>query len=263
MKDADGQVLGGMKLLGKGWGMYASHLKTYLLLMILVVLFQVLVAAIAVFGIAREQPGVNLRETINEMSSVQTFGVVVAFLLSLAIFYRALAGSMLATSEFSEGRVIGAIEAFRRVRWKHTRLFWLPMASFITGRFALIVGLLAGFFFASAFPAAVAENLGAFQALKRGEKLATGNQVRILTIYTSYLLLVAGVGAGIFKVWGFAQDLFGKAWYAKATPAIFFLIFFTVIQWYMIVLTLNYLQQRKKLSGSPAPIAASPDAPLV
>jgi hypothetical protein len=38
-------------------------------------------------------------------------------------------------------------------------------------------------------------------------------------------------------------------------PAIGYLAFFTVVQWYMIVLTLNYLQQRRKLTESQLPVA--------
>jgi hypothetical protein len=52
---------------------------------------------------------------------------------------------------------------------------------------------------ASAFPTAVVEDLSAFQALKRGEKLASGNQLRIGTIYVTHLVALAGVGLGILQ----------------------------------------------------------------
>ena len=250
MKEADGKVLGGMKLLGKGWRMYALHVGTYLLLMIFAVLALALISAIAVFVIAPGGPRMNLREVWMGMGTLQKLGIFVLFLLSLAVFYRALAGSMLATNEFSEGREIGAIEAFRRVRWKHTRLFWLMMAGMFFGPLAPFAVLIAGFFLASAFPTAVMEDLGVFQALKRGEKLGVGNQLRIATIYVAYLVAATGVGAAIFAVLALVQDQFGNAWYVKPVPSIGFLFFFTVVQWYMIVLTLNYLQQRRKLTES-------------
>jgi hypothetical protein len=44
------------------------------------------------------------------------------------------------------------------------------------------------------------------------------------------------------------HDQFGNAWYVKPVPSIGFLLFFTLVQWYMIVLTLNSLQQRSKLT---------------
>lgn len=263
MKDADGQVLGGLKLLGKGWSMYALHVRTYLLLMIFVVLAQVLMAVFAFFVIIQAAPGMNLREVFIGMSTLQKLDIIVVFFLSLAVFYRALAGSMLATSEYSEGREMGALEAFKKVGWKHTRLFWLAMTAIFFGRFAPFVALLVGFFFASAFPTAVMEDLGAFQALKCGEKLGVGNQLRIATMYVAYLAVVTGVGAGIFKLLVLAHDQFGNAWYGKLMGPIAFLIFFTVVQWYMIVLALNCVQQRKKLIESQAPIAVSLETPGV
>ena len=258
MEKPDGQVLGGFKLLGKSCRMYASHVRMYLSLMILMVLFQVLMAAVGVYGIGRAGTDKNLREIWITMGEAQRLGFAVGFLLSLAVFYRVLAGSILATSEFSAGRTIGALEAFRRARWKHTRLFWLIMAgSLLTGPAGPLTGLVAGFFFAHAFPAAVLEDLGAFKALERGGKLGAGNQLRILTIYVMYLAVVAGVCIALFEMLVFVQDHFGKAWYARPAGSIAFLIFFTVIQWYMIVLTLNYLQQSEKLNQF-LPVAAMP-----
>ena len=255
MEEAGGPVLSGMKLLGKGWRMYALHVGKYLRLMTFVVLVQVLLSAFAVLVIAPGRPGMNLRQVFVETSTLQRLGITVVFLLSLAFYYRALAASMLATSELSEGREIGAMQAFRRVRWKHTRLFWLMTAGILFGPFAPLVVLIAGFFLAPALPIAVVEDLGAFQALKRGEELGAGNQLRIATMYAGYLVLVTGAVAAIFKVLDLVQVQFGNAWYVKPMPAIGFLIFFTVVQWYMIVLTLNYLEQRIKLAETQLPCA--------
>jgi hypothetical protein len=248
MEPADGPVTGGMKLLWKGGRMYVLHAGTYLLLMIFAVLALLLFSVFTVFVILPDLQGKDFHEISMEIGTLQKLGVAVTFLLSLAVFYRALAASILATSEFGEGGKIDAIQAFRRVRWKHTRLFWLMLTATFFGPLAPFVGLIAGFFFASAFPTAVVEDLGAFQALKRGEKLGSGNGLRIATVYVAYLVVLAGVGAAIFKVLSSVSDQLGNGRYPKPVPSICFLVFFTVVQWYMIVLTLNYLQQRKKLT---------------
>ena len=255
MEPADGQVSGGLKLLWRGERLYTLHAGTYLLLMVVAVLALVLMSLFLFFMIAPDLPGKSLRQVWMGMGPLQELGVIAMFLGSLAVFYRALAASMLATSEFSERREIGAIQAFRRVRWKHTRLFWLMMVAMFFGPFAPFIALIVGFFFASAFPPAVVEDLGAFQALKRGEKLASGNQLRIGTIYVTYLAALAGVGLGIVKALVFVQEHLQSAWYKRSVPAIGYLAFFTVVQWYMIVLTLNYLQQRRKLTESQLPVA--------
>jgi hypothetical protein len=188
--------------------------------MVVAVLALLLMSLFLFFMIASDLPRRNLREVWMGMSTLQELGVVAMFFASLAVFYRALAASVLATSEFSERREIGAIQAFRKVRWKHMRLFWLMMVAMFFGRSAPFVALIAGFFFASAFPTAVVEDLGAFQALKHGEKLAAGNQLRIATIYATYLVALAGVGLGILKVLVFVKDLSQSTWYTRPVAAI-------------------------------------------
>jgi hypothetical protein len=221
--------------------------------MVVAVLALLLMSLLLFLMIARDLPGKNLREVWMGMSTLQKLGVIATFFGSLSVFYRALAASILATSEFCDGREIGALQALRRVHWKHTRLFWLMMLAMLSGPFAPFVALIAGFFFASAFPTAVVEDLGAFQALKRGEKLAVGNQLRIATMYVTYLVVLVGVGLGAMKVLVFVQDHFGTYWYSRPVVVIDYLVFFSVVQWYMIVLTLNYLEQRRKLTESLPP----------
>jgi hypothetical protein len=254
MKPACGrQVSGGLKLLWNAARMYALHVGTYLVLMVVAVLALLLMSLFSAFVITRDLPGKNLGEVWMGMSTLQKSGIIAMFFGSLSVFYRALAASILATSEFCDGHEIRALQAFRGVHWKHTRLFWLMMLAVMSGPFAPVVALIAGFFFASAFPTAVVEDLGAFQALKRGEKLAVGNQLRIATMYVTYLVVLVGVGLGVLKALVFIQDHFGRAWYSRPLVVIGYLVFFSVVQWYMIVLTLNYLEQRRKLTEIPPP----------
>ena len=255
MEPADGQVSGGLKLLWNGERLYALHVGTYSLLMVVPTLTTLLMSLLLFFMIPPDLRGKDLIEIVKRMRTLQKLGVIAMFFVSLAVFYRALAASILATSEFSERREIGAIQAFRRVRWKHTRLWWLMMVATFFGRLAIFVSLIAGFFFASAFPTAVVEDLGAFQALERGQKLAAGNQLRVATIYVTYLVALVGVVLamvlGILKVNALIQNHFPSVRHKGHVLAFGgYLVFFSVVQWYMIVLTLNYLQQRRKLTES-------------
>lgn len=95
--------------------------------------------------------------------------VFVLFLGTFAMEYRALAASAFATQEIRNERSIGILQAFRSVRRKQLRLFWMIMlASMITGPFGLIVFPLLAFAIAPGFPVAILENTTALAAIKRG-----------------------------------------------------------------------------------------------
>jgi hypothetical protein len=250
---------GGLKLSARGWRVYVAHLGTYLPLMIFAVLiyFAMVLALMRLFTIY--YPGADLPHLWRAFGVSQKLGITGVFLLSMALYFRAMAASMLATSEFADGRTLGALPAFLRVGWKPTRLMWLAFAGFILGPLAPLILLAAGFLLGSALPAAAVENLGVVQAVKRGEKLGSGNQARIATIYaTFWAVLVLAAAAGITALIHFVPT--GAAWPALLGRGIFLVILSTVLQWYLITLTLNYQQQRAKIGGELNALLASASA---
>jgi hypothetical protein len=125
-------------------------------------------------------------------------------------------------------------------------------------RLAPVIALAFGFFCAPAFPVAILEGLGAFKSLERGGQLARGGQGRLALLFFAYLALVAaGVAAFIYAIMGL-QDLFGNAWYIRPFPLLGFWGILLIPEWYMVVLTVNYFDQRLRKAESPLGTPAQP-----
>ncbi len=206
-----------------------------------------IMALIVNYLIAPHLEGTPLREVWLGMGVLQRVGVVVLFLGTFAMEYRALAASAFATQEIWSGRSIGILRALRSVRRKQLRLFWMVMlASMFTGPFGLIVFPLLAFATAPGFPVAILENMTAFAAIKRGDVLAKGGHGRIALLVGMWLGLgMAGV-LGLVSLLAILQDRFGRPWFLRPVPAVGFWVIFLIPQWYMIALTLNFLDQRRR-----------------
>jgi hypothetical protein len=188
-----------------------------------------------------------LQEIWRGMGVLQRVSFFVLFLGTFAAEYRALAASAFATQEIQSGRSVGIAQAFRSVRRKQLRLFWIVMlASMLTGPFGLMAFPLLAFATAPGFPVAILENMPAFAAIKRGNALAKGGRGRIALLIAIWLGL--GIASVVGLVWFLAvlQERFGRAWFLRPVPALGFWLLFLIPQWYMIALTLNFLDQRKR-----------------
>jgi hypothetical protein len=208
----------------------------------------ILVMALIVnYLIAPHPEGTPLREVWLGMGVLQRLTVFVLFLGTFAMEYRALAASVFATQEIRNERSIGILGAFRSVRRKQLRLFWMIMlASMLTGPFGLIVFPLLVFATAPGFPVAILENMTVLAAIKRGDLLAKGGHGRIALLVVMWLGLgIAGV-LGLVSFLALLQERFGQPWFLRPVPALGFWLIFLIPQWFMIALTLNFLEQRRR-----------------
>src|SRR5437667_6863857 len=88
-------------------------------------------------------------------------GFILSLLVSLALVFRGYATCVLVTSEWRQGRSVGTIAAYSRVRRKSLRILWICfLCGLFTGPFAIVIGPLVGFALAPGFPVAVLEGLG-------------------------------------------------------------------------------------------------------
>ncbi len=127
------------------------------------------------------------------------------------------------------------------------------LASMLTGPLGVIVFPLLALGTAPGFPVAILENMAAFAAIKRGDALAKGGHGRIALLVAMWLGLVI---AGVFGWVSFLvmlQERFGRPWFLRPVPALGFWIILLIPQWYMIALTLNYLEQRGREEKSVRP----------
>jgi hypothetical protein len=140
---------------------------------------------------------------------------------------------------------VGILRAIGAVRRKQLRLFWMVMlASMCTGPLGLIVFPLLALGTAPAFPVAILENMTAFAAIKRGDALAKGGHGRIALLVATWLgLAIAGV-YGWVSFLMMLEERFGRPWFLRPVPLLGFWLILLIPQWYMIVLTLNYFEQR-------------------
>jgi hypothetical protein len=91
---------------------------------------------------------------------------------------------------------------------------------------------------------AILENMTAFAAIKRGDALAKGGHGRIALLVATWLgLAIAGV-YGWVSFLMMLEERFGRPWFLRPVPLLGFWLILLIPQWYMIVLTLNYFEQR-------------------
>jgi hypothetical protein len=77
-------------------------------------------------------------------------------------------------------------------------------------------------------------------------------------VFFLYLALVAaGVTGFLYAVMGL-RDLFGNAWYIRPFPLLGFWGILLIPQWYVVVLTVNYFDQRLRKGESPLATLAQP-----
>jgi hypothetical protein len=247
MNDATSSRMSTRELLGATWRVWRSHAGMFVLLMGIPIAAILLMALIVNYVIAPHPEGTPLREVWLGMSVLQRVGVLVLFLGTFAMEYRALAASAFATQEIRTGHSVGVLRAIGAVRRKQLRLFWMVMlASMLTGPLGLIVFPLLAFGTAPGFPVAILENMTAFAAIKRGDALAKGGHGRIALLVAMWLGLgIAGV-FGLVSALVILQERFGRPWFLRPVPALGFWLILLIPQWYMIALTLNFLDQRRR-----------------
>ena len=235
------------ELLKASWRVWRSRAGMFVLLMGIPIAAIMLMALIVNYMIAPHPEGTPLREVWLGMGVLQRVGVFVLFLGTFAMEYRALAASAFATQEIRSGRSVGILQAIKSVRRKQLRLFWMVMlASMFTGPLGLIVFPLLAFATAPGFPVAILENMTAFAVIKRGDALAKGSHGRIALLVTMWLGLgIAGV-FGLVSFLAMLQERFGRPWFLRPVPVLGLWLIFLIPQWYMIALTLNYLDQCKR-----------------
>jgi hypothetical protein len=245
MDEANRSGMSTVELLGVTWRVWRSHAGLFVLLIGIPIVLVAILALLVNYVIAPHPEGTPLREVWLGMSFLQKVGVFVVFLGSFAMQYRGLAASVFATQEIRSGRSVGILQAIRSVRRKQLRLFWIMMlASILTGPLGLIVGPLLAFGFAPAFPVAILENTTAFAAIKRGDTLAKGGHGRIALLVAMWLGLAIAAVFGWVSFLVMLEERFGRPWFLRPVPILGFWVILLIPQWYMIALTLNYLEQR-------------------
>jgi len=254
MTEAPASGVSTVELLQDSLRLLRGHARLFVLLMGVPILAQVVASILLVVFVIPMQPGEPLREVWLAMDAWRKVAVTVLFFAVLAVINRALAASVIAAAEIRSGRSVSVWQALGQVRRKQLRLFWLILLVSLlaapTGPLAPIIALGFGFFCAPAFPVAILENLGAIKALERGGQLAKGGQGRLALVFFLYLaLVVAGVFAFIAVVMRL-EDLVGNPWYTRPFPFLGFWLLLLVPQWYMVVLTINYFDQRLRKGES-------------
>jgi hypothetical protein len=247
MEESTRSGMSTVELLGATWRVWRSHTGMFVLLMGFPVAAILLVALIVTYVIAPHPEGTSLREIWLGMSVLPKVGVVVLFLGTFAVQYRALAASAFATQEIREGRSVGIVQAIRSVRRRQLRLFWMVMlASMLTGPLGLFLFPLLAFGASPGFPVAILENMTAFAAIKRGDALSKGGRGRIALLVAIWFgLLIVGV-FGLVLLLSLVQERLGRPWFVRPVPLLGFWVLLLIPQWYMIALSLNYLDQRER-----------------
>ena len=245
MDDGDRSRMSTAELLARTWRVWRSHAGMFGLMMGIPIVILGLVAVIVNYMIAPRPDGIPLREVWLGMGFLQKLAVFVLFLGTLALQYRALAASSFATQEIQSGRSVGMLRAFGSVRRKQLRLFWIVMlASLATGPLGLVLGPILAFVTAPGFPVAILENRTAFAAIKRGDALAKGGRGRIALLFVLWLGLAIVAVLSWVSLIVMLEERFGRPWFLRPVPILGFWIILLIPQWYMIALTLNYLEQR-------------------
>jgi hypothetical protein len=251
MSEGATSAVGTGEILRQTWRMFRAHLWTFVSLMGFPIAAMILCTLVMYFWLVPIRPGVSLRDVWAGMGFARKLGVFLLLLVNVAVINRVLVASIFAVREFHDDREIGALRSFRNVRRKHLRLLWLL---FVVGIFgggplavvALPAAVFSAVFFAPAFPVAALESLGVWGALRRSIALTRGGYCRILLLFLLYLVLVV---AGVFAFFGAlasAEQSLGSAWFWRPMNVLAFWIILLIPQWYMIALTLNYFDQRRR-----------------
>lgn len=261
MDNANPSAITLSSVLLKTWQVWRANAGFFVLLMGLVVAAIFLMALFVYYVIAPHPAEVQMRQVWEAMGSLQKFLVVVLFLMTLAVQYRALAASTFATQEIWNGRSVRFWQAVRSVRRKQLRLFWMVLlASLLTGPLSLVVGPILVFATAPGIPVAILEGKSAFAAVKRGDALLKQDFGKIAILIALWL----GVAVATVAVWVTVLMSLGDyplPLYLRVIPAIgLWLILLIPPQLYMIALTLIYLERRKQETdaalAAPAPVPA-------
>ncbi len=194
--------------------------------------------------------GYDLRQVWAGVAWPRKIGVVAVFLVSLAVVYRAHAASVIATSELRQGHSASVLHAYRRIRRKHLRFFWLL---FLLGILLPPIGFMAvpviAAFFAPVIPIAVLENLTVSEALRRLDQLTKGGYGRVVLLFLIYLFLsLVAIGA-LFSGMDLVHSLRLPRVIGSATYLMGLLLLLFVSQLWMVALTLNYYDQRTRKEG--------------
>jgi hypothetical protein len=247
MEESNRSGMSTVELLRATWQVWRSHAGMFVLLMGLPIAAILLMALIVTYVIAPHPAGASLREIWLGMSVLQEVGVVVLFLGTFAVQFRVLAASVFVTQEIRGGRNVGILPALRSVRRRQLRLFWIVMlVSMLTGPLGLILFPFLAFGAAPGFPVAILENMTAFAAIKRGDALAKGGHGRIALLVAMWLGLVIAGAVGLVSLLTILQELFGQPWFLRPVQLLGFWLVLLIPQGYMIALTLNYLDQRRR-----------------
>jgi hypothetical protein len=247
MDEANRSGMSTAELLVATWRVWCSRAGMFVLLMGIPIATILLMALIVNYLIAPHPEDTPLREVWLGMGVLQKLGVFVLFLCTFAMEYRALAASAFAAQEIQSGRRVGVVQAIRSVRRKQLRLFWMVMlASTLTGPLGFLAFPFLIFATAPGFPVAILENSTAFAAIKRGDALAKGSRGRIALLVAMWLgLAIAGV-FGLVSLLTMLEEQFGRPWFVRPVPLLGFWFIFLIPQLYMIALTLNFLDQRRR-----------------
>ena len=184
--------------------------------------------------------GDNIIAMWRSLSPLVRAGFILSLLVSLALVFRGYAACVLVTSEWRQGRSVGTIAAYSRVRRKSLRILWICfLCGLFTGPFAVVIGPLVGFALAPGFPVAVLEGLGAMEASRRAWELFEGNWGRLVLVCVLYLAAVVA----LLVVWICTVSSIVPLLPLLIRPAISVLFFGLLLlpsQWFFSVLTLAY-----------------------
>lgn len=249
-------VLGALstaQLLRRSWKMFRSHLWLFVPLMGFPVCTLVLGSAVLLL-LFPEPQGVPLQEAFEHSSTLNEISVVLVFLGSVALLYHVFGVTMWAAGEFLASRDVGMWQAIRHFGGKQARLFWaLFLAGLLTRSTSGILPLVVGYGFGLGFPVAAFENLGAIDAIQRGDSLNKGKRGRYVLLYVSSSALVASGVYGLVHGLGALQDFFGGAWFLRPVFSLGLWLILLIPQFYLVTLTVNYFDMR---SRSEAPLNA-------
>jgi hypothetical protein len=258
-QDVDGENYSSLTisaLLKRGWLIWRSNAWMFVFLMGLVIAVTLATAMVVNYVIAPHPAGVSLREVWQSMGLSQKLAVFVLFLITLNMQYCSLAASVFATQEIWSRRSVRFWQALKAVRRKQLRLFWMVLlASMVTGPLGVLVGPILLFALAPGFPVAILEGKAAIAAVKRGDTLMKQDQKKIAILVTLWLGIGFAAIVGWVRCLAFLQDQFGQPLpaYLRPIPAAGLWLILLIPQFYMIVLTLIYLERRKaEIEGTPA-----------
>jgi hypothetical protein len=235
-------------LLSQSWQVFRSHLRTFLLLSLIGYAAILAISLIAVYMIspAPNAGPRNIPEVWNTMSASRKVGIFVCGFAILEVFNRIHAAAIMVLREMQADRDHGPIRALCLVREKHLRLFWvLELLSWFP---PFIQGPVIALFLSAAYPVSVVEDLGVRHALARSAALRKDGLARIALLFLISTSLYLGVLAVFFLITS-SNDQIPSGVFS----GIGFCLALLVGQWYMIVLTVNYFDQRRRLGELPSP----------